>query len=124
MRRRWLAGVLLAAALPLPAQTEPGLDDTRAIYALNLFGETCMSHLGDPDRVGVRSFVQRQARLVAGYHDRSEVVYAEPFELRRCGGRSRQQIPDLAGGPPDEEALNQEGGHGDRIRAGRRPPHP
>ena len=51
MRRRWLAGVMLAAALPLPAQTEPKLDDTRAIYALNLFGETCMSHLGDPDRV-------------------------------------------------------------------------
>jgi hypothetical protein len=44
-----ILGAVFAASTALPANTQPQLDDARAIYALNLFGAACMSHLGDPD---------------------------------------------------------------------------
>lgn len=46
-----LLAAAIAAGSPALAGAEPKLDDTRAIYALNLFGSACMSHLGDPDRI-------------------------------------------------------------------------
>lgn len=46
--KRLLLGVLMACVPQ--AHAEPKLDDTRAIYALNLFGAACMAHLGDPDQ--------------------------------------------------------------------------
>jgi hypothetical protein len=40
--------ILLACAFHAHAQ--PKLDDTRTIYALNLFATACMQHLGNPDQ--------------------------------------------------------------------------
>jgi len=50
MKSLLLLAAVVAAGSPPLARAEPKLDDTRAIYALNLFGAACMSNLGDPDR--------------------------------------------------------------------------
>ncbi len=51
MIRGLLAAIALAGASASVQSLEPELDDTRAIYALNLFEATCVSHMGDWDAI-------------------------------------------------------------------------
>lgn len=59
--RRLLAGLLFSCALQV--QAEPKLDDTRVIYALNLFGAACMAHLGDPDQTSAWAGLEQYPAL-------------------------------------------------------------
>ncbi|HWQ39135.1 MAG TPA: hypothetical protein VNM24_11115 [Burkholderiales bacterium] len=68
MKRALPVCVLLAGALcgPVLGEKQPALEDTRAIYALNLFGAACMANLGDADRISAWAGLEALAPLDPG----------------------------------------------------------
>jgi hypothetical protein len=63
MKSLLLLAATLAAAFAPPAGAQAELEDTRTIYALNLFGAACMSHLGDPDQTSAWAGLEQFPRI-------------------------------------------------------------